>query len=693
MSDTFSATCPTCRAEFRIPAKYAGKAVKCKKCGGTIPAVPPAAPPAKPVVAKPVVAKPAAVYTPPAVVPAAPTPVSDFDLPEPEVGAGGRGRKKGGPGLLAFAVLGGVFVTVAGGAAATFLLFKDDLAELAGPAAVAPPAQAQQPAPPPVTPPTQPAAAPTKFPRRLLVLSTSKYLYCNGLTAGEPNRRANGDRATEVARKLAFDWRIPTDGEANQLFVVSDTTGKDPRPMLKPVVTAAYEKFFETSRPQDHVVVYFGGHAVEADGKAYLVPADGDPTDPATLIPLADFYAKLKACPAHQKVILFDVCRINEADDQVRPGGEPMTPTLEKALLAAPPGAQVVLACSAGQRALEYRQAPADAPDVAGSLFLAALRSSVTPGKGSKEPKPEDPLPVDTWESALKARMAEVAGATKKPVPVPKLAGRDPGPTELKPDDPPAKPMPMPPTPKGVKPADVKKLIAPAELPPLRPGESADQPIETILPFPADALKAFQPDLVTAEQVKKEPDKYPVRAAALDALGYIRVQWGQAGKNVMDRFDGATNDAVKKTVRGRQEAPARIILELEEKSRAMDALLPEVEKEKSKYWQVTFLYALAEVKTRLAFMHEYDNALAAIMTDNLPDRDPKKHSGLQLVSANAMKSKKDVKEIADAGRELYGKVVETAPGTPWAVLARRAKATGLGLAWQPLAKPTATKDE
>jgi predicted Zn finger-like uncharacterized protein len=682
MSDTFAATCPTCRAEYRIPAKYAGKGVKCKKCGGTIPATRPAAAPAKLATAKPLPAEPAAVYTPPAVA----EPAADFAVADPVIRTT-RGRKKAGPGPVVWAALG-VLVAVAGAAAAVGLvMLKDGAAD--GPAVVAaPPTQATRPAPPPTTP----VAPPAKFPRRMLVLNVSKYLYCNGLTAGEPGKKANGDRVTEVADRLAYDWHVPTDKDNNQLYIVSDTTGRGPRPMIGPVLRAGYELFFATCRPQDNVLVYFGGHAVEADGKAYLVPADGDPTDAKTLIPLADFYDKLKDCVAHQKVVLFDVCRLNEAGDQVRPGGEPMTPTLEKALLDAPAGTQVVLACSAGQRALEFRRPPADAPEAAGSLFLAALRSTTAAGK--KEPEPTDPFPVDAWGPKLKARMAEVAAMAGQPAPEPKTTGRDPGPTEVAADAPPAKPMPLPSAPKGANPADVRKLIAPAALPPLRPGESAaEQPVETAVPFPAAALKPFEPDLVTPDVVKKDKEKYPVRAAALDALDYVRAQWGMAGKNVMDRFDGATNEAVKKTVRGRQEAPARIILELEERSRAMDALLPEAEKETSKYWKVTFLLALAEVKARLAFMHEYDNALAAIMTDNLPDRDPKKHSGLQLVSSDKMKSKKDVKDIGDAARELYAKVVEEAPGTPWAVLARRAKATGLGLAWQPLPKPTISKDE
>ena len=56
--------------------------------------------------------------------------------------------------------------------------------------------------------------------------------------------------------------------------------------------------------------------------------------------------------------------------------------------------------------------------------------------------------------------------------------------------------------------------------------------------FPAEALKTCQPGGIGPDQFKKNKDRYPARAAARDALEYVRGQWGTAGKNVRDRFDG-----------------------------------------------------------------------------------------------------------------------------------------------------------
>jgi len=59
-------TCPSCSATLSVKDEYAGRAVKCPKCGGVIPASQPAAP-----------AAPAAAPPPAKATPAAPPPGDD----------------------------------------------------------------------------------------------------------------------------------------------------------------------------------------------------------------------------------------------------------------------------------------------------------------------------------------------------------------------------------------------------------------------------------------------------------------------------------------------------------------------------------------------------------------------------------------------------------------------------------------
>ena len=543
-------------------------------------------------------------------------------------------------------------------------------------------------------------AASGPFPRRMLVMSVTKYLYCNALSSGKGAK--SGDHVSEVARRLAFDWRVPQDKDNNQLFVLSDSSPKDPRPMLRLVIEQTYTQFCETCRPQDRAFLYYGGHAFEKDGKAYLVPVDGDFSDVESLIPLDDFWAKVKDCKAQQKVVVFDVCRLNEDGDAIRPGGEPMSEALEKKLLDGPPGVQVVTTCAAGQNALEYRQTPFEYTDVAGSLFLSALRHVADKGKtrAGKTPTPDDPIPIGPWVEQARARMKEVAEGTRKTVQSPKFTGSEGTAVALNAEEPPAKRFDLPLPPKGAAVEDVVKVAKVTDLPPLRSNATFEEdPVDAVLPFAADVMKDYKAGDPSDESLKNDP-KYRLRKATLAAIEVIRKEWTAAttpdGKSngLREMFTGETNDTIKKQITAEQETPAKIIQELEDQVRDLEKVQDGLPAEESKFWQAAYLYTLAQLKARLAFMHEYDYALANIKTDSLPMKDGMKgQTGLQLVSAEKMNSKKDIKDIADEAKKLFARVADEHKGTPFAVQAKRAKVIALGLKWQPYTPGGTRKDD
>ena len=216
------------------------------------------------------------------------------------------------------------------------------------------------------------------YPRRLLFIHISNYLYLNPLTHAQVDGKIHGPDLTKpAANRLATEWRVPSD----QLFLLSDTAPlADQRSPMREVLTGTYEKFFETSRTQDRIVVYFGGHVLTKDGKTYLVPIEGDPDDAEKLVPLSDFYAKMKECKATQKVVIWDVCRFNPERGRNRPGSEPMTEETATALAATPSGVQALITCQTGENALEFYNAQPDGfgkgkLPVVGSNFLGASAS------------------------------------------------------------------------------------------------------------------------------------------------------------------------------------------------------------------------------------------------------------------------------------------------------------------------------
>jgi hypothetical protein len=554
------------------------------------------------------------------------------------------------------------------------------------------------------TPGKPPVAVGPGFPRRLLFVQVSNYAFLNPVT-GAP---ANVDKSKAMAQRLAFEWRMPTDSTNNQVYLVSDTLLPGERQLpVKSVVKGAYERFFETSRPQDRIVVYFGGHAFEKDGKAYLVPIEGDTDDEATLLPVDEFYAKLAECKATQKVVIWDVCRRNpQRGNPIRPGSELMTDGLAKALAAAPPGVQVVTTCQPGENALEFDALNPDGggpnkDPVAGSSFLEAFRYVGGKGKvAAKASGAGDALPVEAWVEAINRRLDEIAvpaasaGAANNGKQTAKVHGSAPGAiAAADPAEKPAARFEIPPAPASTSEVDVRQIAQELYLPPINPDLSAEGGIDfNVVPFSDEVMKDYKLP-VPIDDILKEREKYKFESAVLDAVNTIRQLWkAEGGIKQRDYFggaaenDGKPNDAIKKTIKDEQEFWAVGIAKME---LAMIQLMEvaAMRADAPKRWQAHYDYALAEVKARLAFMNEYNLLLGNVITDTLPPMDEKQgHNGYKRVPAEKMKSKKDVQQLAEEAKELFGKLMTEHKGTPWAMLAKAERPVPLGLSWIPISR-------
>lgn len=715
MSATVRATCPGCKAPLAVPAAMLGRAVKCTACGAVVRTKPKATPPAAarpapvpvPLPAETTDADPFNLDDPPApAVVARPLtiPRPDDPFPGPVASEATRAHRRGKPyrpqrgggRLVGVAVV----LLLAGGLAAG-AYYSNDLRGWLDrvTAGNAPPADGGREA---AGPPAD--AGRVAFPRRLLFVHVGNYLYLNPLTAAAVSGTNHGpDRAKGQADRLAYELRVPTGKDNNQLFLLADTP--DPphrRPPLKAVLTETVRRFCDTSRPQDRVVLYFGGHVLshksDAGETVYLVPIEGDPDDPATLVPLSDIYKLVEGCPATQKVVIWDVCRYNPERGRQRPGSEPMTEPIAAALAAAPPGVQAVLTCGAGENALEFFGHEPDGPNkgvVAGSSFLEAIAAVRKGGKPARPQSPDDPIPVDEWAAALGRRVAEVAkSADGKPTQTVTVAGS--APDELTPfaaGEPTAARFDFPAAAAGADPAAVAAVVKEFALPDIK---SDDDPSGVAaFPFPAAALDPYKADAPLAEVLDpKNKEKYAFRQRTAEALELIRTIWSKDGKpQLRESFVGETNDAVKKEVLKEQDAPAGAITRLERAAERL-AQVEDQRASQPKRWQAHYDYAVAQTKARIAFLQEYNLALGNIRTEVLPPRDPKLgHDGYKLVAAAGMKER-GARKLAEEAQEVFDRMAADYKGTPWGVQARRDRAQSLGLAWQPFnSKAAADKDE
>jgi hypothetical protein len=677
MQKTVRAACPQCKTVLNIPADWLGRTMKCKSCGAQVRTR----------------AKPGDPLPVPAVVPQPSSAEHEFVDAEddvPPVIAPRRGRYSPGRPKRNFLLVILCLLVAAGMVLGGIALVKH-LADTNSRQEQAAGADKEKGKPDPKngsagsTNAAEPLSGP--FPRRLLFISITKYMYLNPLTATKDGI----DQSKPAAQRIAYDWRIPSDRDNNQVFLLSDTSADATIP-VKNVVQGIYERFFETSRGQDRIVVYFGGHAVEKDGKAYLATVEGEVEGDGwqqSLIALDDFYAKLQNCKATQKVMIWDVCRFNPQRGKQRPGSDPMSPALHKALAAAPSGVEVVISCSPGENALEYSKFQ---PDTAtrttygGSVFLESIRHVGEKSKGAGASSQADLLPVEPWSKAVAKRTAEIAAlskdGTKQTV---KLEGKPRADAvAFNPDEPPAPRFELPAPPKGTSAVEIKSIEREFFVPAIR-SDLSDTGLAELV-YLESVMKDYKSD-VALEAILNNKEKFPLRAATLAAFEAVRDVWtgkpGSGGIGNLKAIPAPVSETLKKEIVRDLEAYAIGIAKLElvddDLNRAAEHRAGE-----TKRWQAHYDYARATVKARLAYLNEYNKLMGDVRTETLPMLDESiGQDSYKLASAEKMKSKKEIQQLAEEAQELYARIVADHRGTPWALQAKRDRAFSLGLVWQP----------
>lgn len=676
--DSIQARCPHCNSLLSVPKSAIGQSIQCDKCRATLhtsrkaKSVPQDRPLAKPVDAEPAPFDAASALSGLAVT----------------AHARRRVRARSSKGWL-FAV---IMLSLGGLACAVAYVNRDRLGSLLNDA-TAISAVPRNDTPPEKHNITTPPKAEVAYPRRFLAISINNYLYANPIRVGAPARSISA-----LLERLGDRWSIPRD----QRFLLTDApNSRGAVPPLKSVITNTIEQFAKTSRPQDHIVLFFAGHAVVIDGKSFLVPIEGELKTPESLLPLDWLWSTLATCPARQKLVILDVARLDPGRGAERPAPTPMAPELEASLKTPPPGVQVWSACSAKQPSFEFEYQLHDGFEVRGGLFVNQLFHALQ--QGLADDSPEKPFPLDNLAAKVRDFTQSFAQAVQDQPQSPFTAGIAPGPAsglDLSATPAPrvviTKPSEL--LPGGqTDPKTIREIFAEIRMPPVKvvaANEGSGESTEASLPFAAAALQGYSADYGNIQEILDKPEQFPLRVAVLNAVetlqrhGQGEVMIGTARRKVgllREDLFGPINDDVKKTIAKEQaEGPAVMYVELETLLNRLEKLQPKREDESSKRWQAHFDYVLAMVKSRFAYINEYNFALGKIRKDELPPLDPKLHKGWRLASQEKLQSPREVKDQADDARKLFEKLIKERPGTPWEVLAKRERQNALGLIWQPI---------
>jgi hypothetical protein len=693
MPPTVQARCPGCQKVLRIPADWLSQTVKCKFCATVLQAQPRAAAAGRVAPAVP----PPGRNEPPTLElaldstsPSAALSSSPFDLSAaegvPGSGLRRRAHRRGSKTamVVSFLIVG---LILAGGMTAAVVYFKN-----AKPPSEPGPAD---PGSPPGTagnmPPGNVELPPTTgpFPRRIMAVSVSNYLYANPLNYGDEGANARQPLRHDLnslLNRLADNWRIPRE----QRFEVSDQApDKQARPPLREVMKKSIESYLDTCRPQDHIILLFAGHAVEVGNETYLVPLEGDLANKDTLIPLKWVYEKLAACKAQQKVFIVDICRYDPGRGEERPGSGPMKPGVEKALKEPPAGVQVLASCSAGQYSYEYDYAFTDGLNIKGSVFLNAFFAALMKG-GKGISKPEEPLPVPQLAEAVIATTRQCVQNLEKKDQTAFLSGLAPTTgAPYNPNEPPAVAASIPP-PTGLQggtPAnreDIRSIFLELDVPPIKASKvSSSTKLDEVIPFSADVIGKYKLDVPISE-IRMNPKQYPLRVATLDAFELLNRFRKEAGA-LPEELRSDMDDKSKAELLKGQKKESLAIFEFKEVLDKLEEAGQSRKNEKSARWQAHYDYAKAQVEARLAYLYEYQLMFGKARRAEMPTLDAKlNQKGWRLASQEKLQSTSDeVKDLAKDSRKLLDKLVREHAGTPWEIAARRERFTALGLQWQP----------
>lgn len=699
--------CTGCQKQLRVPEAMLGKKVRCKNCGQVVPTSAPTPPP-QPVAAPPTpAAAPTEKNNPTTVPDAKPLPASSAppakvmkEMPSWLV-----------PTAIAVIVLGGL-----AGFAWTFLGSPTPTSTSPTTAAVqlavasggttsttssgggsmlaaANPIHSPAAPPPAVTRPTKPAPPsrprvnyrgriPFPYPARVLLIGAKNYLYLNPINPGAQEQKGNRDPLAfnALAKALVEEHGIPAD----QVVELTDVaTRNNPFPPTKSVILATLSEFCAKARPQDHAVVLFVGYATEKDGKPYLVPLEGDPARPETLLPVQEVFDLLLKSPAHHKLFIGDLSPLDPTKPAIRPVPPALTAKCGEFFKLPRPGLEVWLSAEPGQTSHQFSSG-----GYLGSVFLHHLAKQADlrpmPNWKAIENDPEyakgQRLPLTILAKSIAEATTKSAQDQAKAKQTPMLVGS----LGTKPEEPP----------RDAPPAPLVKLIAPntgdrdlvdgilRELPlmadPLRevrPG--------TLPAFDAKVLAKYQPDYrldyKDLDALKSRVKDQPLRHLTVEATKQLE----QRDWRLRPNFKPGNNEAqFKRQLEAEQLRPATLASDLQDLYDQLVAAGETRKSEKSPRWQANYDYVTARVLAKLITIQEYNFVLGNNLRKDSPSlKEPGKHNGWLIVPQEKLQQT-ETRALEKERKKILERIIKDHPGTPWEVLARREQATVLGQALQ-----------
>jgi hypothetical protein len=206
--------------------------------------------------------------------------------------------------------------------------------------------------------------------------------------------------------------------------------------------------------------------------------------------------------------------------------------------------------------------------------------------------------------------------------------------------------------------------------------------------FDPAGMREYKPDWVSKHQYTDAIGKHPVREAVVRAA--LITQQNLPGQPSLTFPAAVDGPEFKEAMKRNQETVARVEYTVRAALEPISAVVKKRDHETSRRWQAHYDLLRGRLLAVKLRCHEYNMACAKMQKE--PKKFTKSSSNAwRLVPSETMESgDKAVAEAAEA-KALLTRVVESHPGTPWALLAQRELKDPFGFQWAETYVPPAPK--
>ena len=197
--------------------------------------------------------------------------------------------------------------------------------------------------------------------------------------------------------------------------------------------------------------------------------------------------------------------------------------------------------------------------------------------------------------------------------------------------------------------------------------------------FDDEAMKPFLPDYgySSLEQYARDLKNRPIREAIVRA-SFLSREYKAGGTPTLNL--AVTPGNFRQSASDAQKSVARSQLMLDQILQAFpDGIEDELATEDSPRWRMNFCLSYGRLLAQRVRCMEYNFAFAWMKTNLSNDDVATKSNRWAVKPSTKINYAGNLKKVAQKAQDLLQRVVDEAPGTPWAVLAQRELKDGMGI--------------